>query len=94
MENSHNVLADFLNLIEKAQKTESKVLIIKLIVTILIIVGSVFGELESKTWIFWTIRIPQVAFNFDEQGSLTQSYYFQGPFTLFIDRGHQLSCDR
>ncbi|CAK92501.1 unnamed protein product (macronuclear) [Paramecium tetraurelia] len=32
VENSHNVLSDFLNLIEKAQKTESKVLIIKLIV--------------------------------------------------------------
>ena len=31
VENSHNVLADFLNLVEKAQKSESKVVIVKLL---------------------------------------------------------------
>ncbi|KAM3140125.1 hypothetical protein pb186bvf_007678 [Paramecium bursaria] len=32
IENSHNILSDFLNLVEKAQKSESKVIIVKLLV--------------------------------------------------------------
>ncbi len=33
VENSHNVLADFLNLMEKAQKVESKVILVKILVS-------------------------------------------------------------